>query len=513
MSISDNKRIAKNTMALYVRMAISMIVSLYTSRVILEYLGVTDYGVYSVVGGITSMFSFINSSMSNTSARYLSAAIAGGDAKEVNIVFNSSLIIHLFIVLLFVLFAETIGLWFVLHKLLLPHGYHVTANIVYQFTIGMAVVSIMQTPYNAMIISQERMSIYAYIEILNVLLKLGVVFLLSFYTTNRLEIYAGLLMLIQFVIFLICFFYCRKRFADSKLKWLTTSSYIRPMFSFSTWNLLGDIGYTLRQNGSNIVMNLFFGPVVNAANGIAMTVQGTIMALASNVTTALRPPIIKEIVSGNRLYASKMMESGAILSLLIMGGLIGPLIMNMNVILKWWLVNVPIYTLHFTNICLLSGCIANVSNVLYIGLQADIKIKSTNIVRFVVYLLTLPILYVLLKMNFNPEIAYWIIFASLIVTTGYSAIILKKNFREFNLVGLSYRILMLTLIASVSVLLITETLVIGHEFLLVVTRTLIYLVAYIGLSYVIVLNKSERVMIDKFANIIISKLRYGKLIG
>jgi len=509
MPAANNKRIVTNTIALYVRMAISMFVSLYTSRVILEYLGVLDFGIYSVVGGITAFFGFINSSMSNASSRFLSVAIGKQSSREINLIFNSSIIIHLIIAGIFVLFAETIGLWYVANKLVLPDGYHSAAMIVYQFTIAGAILSIMQTPFSAMIISYERMSIYAYLEILNVCLKLGIVYMLGMYSTNRLEIYAGLLFLATVLICTINFLYCRLNFPDSRLCKLSSREYIRPMLSFSTWSLLGDVGYTVRQNGSNIVMNLFFGPIVNAANGIAMTVQGVIMALANNLTTALRPPIIKEIACGNRNYASKMIESCSILSLLLMGLLIGPLVLNMDDILKWWLVNVPDYTLHFTNICLLSGCVSNVSNVIYIGLQADAIIRRINLVRFVVYMLTLPSLYILLKLNFRPEISYWIIFISLMITTGYSVIILKRNFIDFNTKEFCFRITMLTLITVTIGFFIHEFISFNNKLNSFIVSSSIYIVLYLIISYIIVLNDRERNLIKQLSNLALIKFKNG----
>lgn len=293
-----DKRIAKNAVMLYVRMFLTMIVGLYTSRVVLAVLGVEDYGTYGVVGGIVAMIGFLNSSMSGATSRFLTFELGKGDEKRLADTFSSALIIHIGIALLVLILAETVGLWFLCNKLVIPEGRMPAAHWVYQLSIASAMIWITQSPYNATIIAHERMDVYAYVEILNAVLKLLIVYLLSIGNFDKLILYATLVFLVSVLIRLIYRIYCVRHFSESHLHWVWDKSILKPMLVYSGWNLYGALCLTTRQQGTNFLINIFFGVVFNAASSVATTIQGVVKGFTYSSTFAFRPPIIKAYAQG-----------------------------------------------------------------------------------------------------------------------------------------------------------------------------------------------------------------------
>ena len=290
---ANNKRIAKNTLLLYIRMLFLMAVSLYTSRVVLQALGVEDFGIYNVVGGVVAMFGFLNAAMSSSTQRYLTFELGRGDMSRLRTVFCTSVNIHALISLVIVLLAETIGLWFFYQKMIIPEERLNAAMWVYQFSVLSSVVMVMNVPYNASIVAHERMSAFAYISILEVLLKLLIVFLLQVVCWDRLAFYAFLVFLVQLGIRFIYGIYCRKHFKETAFRWLWDKVMFREMLSFAGWNLWGNCAGVAFTQGINLLLNMFFGPVVNAARGIAVQVQSAVQQFSLNFQTAVNPQITK----------------------------------------------------------------------------------------------------------------------------------------------------------------------------------------------------------------------------
>ena len=266
----NNKRIAKNTLMLYVRMLFSMVVSLYTSRVVLQTLGVEDYGIFNVVGGIITMFTFINNSMASSTQRYLNYELARGDEQKLRSVFSTALQIHCLIALLIILLGETVGLWFLMEKLVIPESRMTAAMWVYQCSVLTCAVGLISVPYNAVIIAHERMSAFAYISILEVSLKLVIVFLLVISPIDRLITYALLFLAVQLLIRFIYTKYCHKHFEESHLDMKVDKPLLKEMSSFAGWSFFGNLAAILYTQGLNMMLNIFFGPIVNAARGIAV---------------------------------------------------------------------------------------------------------------------------------------------------------------------------------------------------------------------------------------------------
>ena len=295
MSINreNNKRIAKNTLLLYIRMLFIMVVSLYTSRIVLATLGISDYGIYNVVGGIVIMLSFLNGAMSSATQRYLTFELGKGNFSRFQSVFSTTIQIHVLLSLCIILLAETIGLWFLLNKMQIPVN-RLTASIwVYQCSIITAVISIMSVPYNAAVIAHERMSAFAYISVLEVALKLIIVILLPMINCDRLITYSLLIMLVQLLIRLCYSIYCNRHIKEAKYKHRYERNLMKEIFSFAGWSFVGHFASVMHTQGVNVLLNMFFGPIVNAARGIAVQVQMAVFQFCGNFQTALNPQITK----------------------------------------------------------------------------------------------------------------------------------------------------------------------------------------------------------------------------
>ena len=273
---TSNKRIAKNALMLYIRMFISMIVGLYTSRVVLATLGVEDYGIYGVVGGVVSMMGFLNASMSGATSRFLTFELGRGDMKRLADTFSSALIVHIGIAIIVFIVAETVGLWFLCNKLVIPEDRMEAAHWVYQCSILSAMLGITQAPYNASIIAHEKMGVYAYVEILNVTLKLLIVYLLVIGDFDKLKLYAVLVLAVSVLIMLIYRIYCIRMFQETHFHFVWKKDILKPLLSFSGWNLYGNLGNMFQQQGTNFVINFFFGVVMNAAMSVGLTVANTV---------------------------------------------------------------------------------------------------------------------------------------------------------------------------------------------------------------------------------------------
>lgn len=405
---SNNKRVAKNTLFLYFRMILIMLVTLYTSRVVLAELGIEDYGIYNVVGGVVIMFSFLNNCMSTATQRFLTFELGRGDMERLKRVFAASLNIHIAIGILIILLAETIGLWFVNEKLVISADRIVAANWVYQFSILTFCINIIQVPYNAVLIAHEKMSVYAYISILEALLKLGIVYLLVIIPTDKLVIYSILVFTVQFIIRGIYQVYCRRNYIESRFKLFWDKELYKQMSSFAGWNLFGSVAWLLRDQGINIVLNLFFGPAINAARGVASQVSNAVMGFISNFQVALNPQITKNYAIGNIDGMERLSYLGIKFSFLILFTMAFPLCLNIDYVLHLWLVEVPDYAALFI-ILIMIDSLANTlfGSPLMTSLAATGRIRNYQIVVSCIILCILPVGYVALKIGCDaPSVFY-----------------------------------------------------------------------------------------------------------
>lgn len=432
MSSQNNKRIAKNTLMLYIRMLLKMLVSLYSSRVILNTLGVDDYGIYNIVGGVVIMFGFLNSTMSGTTSRFLTFQIGSGDIKKLKETFNSAFTVHIIIAILVFIIAETIGLWFLNEKLVIPENRIYAANIVYQLSLFAAMISIIQVPYSALIISHEKMNVFAFIEITYTLLKLGILFLLVIWNFDKLIFYGILVSFTSIIVLLFYLFYCINTFPESKYKLSWNKEILRPFFMFSGWDLYGNLSVMTRTQGVNILLNLFFGVIVNTASGIATQIQGVIMGFASNILLAVKPQIVKYYATGERKQMLRLMLNSSKLMYLLLFFVSLPLIIEMHFVLKIWLKVVPEYLIEFARLTLFFNFFAIISLVVVGAIHATGKNKRPSLINGTLYLLVLPLSYFALKNGSSPVFPYLINLISVLLGLISNIYTLKLHVNEFD---------------------------------------------------------------------------------
>ena len=408
MSSENNKRIAKNTLLLYFRMILTMLVSLYTSRVILNALGITDYGIYNVVGGVVAMFSLLSGSLSSAVTRFLTFELGKNDLKQLKKVFSISITIHIALAAIILIVAECVGVWFLNNKMNIPKERILAANWVLQFSILTFIIKIISVPYNASIIAHEHMKAFAYVSIIEVSFKLLVAFLVVWLPFDKLIIYAFMLAIVALLIRLIYGIYCKRQFEECSYHFTYDKNLIKKMTGFAGWNFIGASSSILRNQGVNILLNLFCGPAVNAARGITMQVNSAINNFATNFMMAINPQIIKSYASREHHYMMTLIFQGARLSFYLLFFLSLPVLIETEQILTLWLKQVPEHTINFVRLILIFTLIESLSGTMITAMSATGKIRNYQLVVGGLQTLNFPISYIFLKIGFNPEITYLI---------------------------------------------------------------------------------------------------------
>lgn len=406
--MSDNKRIAKNTMFLYFRMLLSMVVSLYTARVVLNALGASDYGLYNVVGGVITILSVLTVLVSSGTQRFLNYEM-GQDAhiSRLKEIFTASLTIYFIIYVIIFVLAETVGLWFVNTKLVIPTDRLFAANVVYQLTIVQMLLSFIQSTYTSAILAHERMDVYGYVGVGEPLLRLILISLLPFCGYDKMIAYSLIVFIMGFCVTAFYIYFCRKNFDECRFQISRNITQMKKMLSFTAWNLLEAFSNTLSGQGLNILLNLFFGPVVNAARAVAFQVNNAVHGFASNFLIAMFPQITKNYAAGNTKDYYDLMIRGGKFAFIVLSVLMIPILINAEYILALWLKNPPENSAFFVILVLISELIRMTSEPLYTGIQATGNIKKYQIVTNVVSLLNLPVSFILLKVFKEPTIVFY----------------------------------------------------------------------------------------------------------
>jgi len=400
---TNNKRIAKNTFALYFRQILVMLVSLYTVRIVLDTLGVEDYGLYTVVAGVVTMFSFLSGVMATASQRYFSFELGRGNLEQLKKIFNLTILIYALISILILLLSETIGLWFVSNKLVIPLGRESSAMWVYQFAVISFLFTIMTTPYMAMIIAREDMKIYAYMSIVDVSLRLGIVFLLRLISWDKLQLYGLLILAVTVITTSIYRTICLRKYKECKFSFFWDKKLFKEITSYSGWHLFGNIAYICKNQLINILLNQFFGPAIIAARGIATSVSQAITSFSQNFSTAIRPQIIKNYAANQKEAMLQLMFRGAKITYLLMYLFVLPLILEMSLILKLWLTTPPEYVVIFTQLVLLTALAESIAYPIMTAVQAIGKVKMYQLtIGIVSILLNLPVSWMILRMGAPP---------------------------------------------------------------------------------------------------------------
>lgn len=497
-SESSNKRIAKNTAALYIRMLFTMAISLYTSRVVLNTLGIEDYGIYNVVGGIVVMFGFLNSAMAAATQRFLTFEIGKGNYNQLNQVYSMSVTIHALIAISVLILAETIGLWFLNSQINIPAARMNAANWVYQFSIFAFIITVLNVPYNATIIAHERMSMYAYIGIIEVLLKLFIVFILVWFSFDKLKLYAVLVFSVSLVMRIIYSIYCKQKFKECKYRFIWEKQLFRQMSSFANWNLLGVFAGVAYNQGVNILLNVFFGPAINAARGIAYQVQGALNGFIISFQVAVYPPITKSYAIGDKQYMYSLVFNASKYSFYLLLLLSLPVLLETKFILELWLKTIPDFTIIFTRLILIEILIGSLSGSLQTMVQATGKVRKYQIVVSGILLLNLPISYVLLRLGFPPQSTFIVsILLSFVALIGRLLVLrILENFPVRSFVfGVLIRIISVFLVAAIIPFYISSQIPYSiKQFVLVIMFSFLSVITTV---YFLGITKSERIFWKK----------------
>ena len=419
---------------LYFRMFLVMGVSLYTSRIVLEQLGAIDYGIYGVVGGIIVMMSFLNGAMSLSTVRFLSFALGRDDAARAGRIFRTAIAIHIILSLIVVLLAETLGLWFLHHYMKIPTDQFTAANWVFQCATVSFVFSILMTPLRAVVIARERMEVFAILSVLEVVMKLMVALSLTFLLVNKLEVYALLNLATVVIMTVANLLYCRRCFPEChSIRATFDKELFLPMAKFMSWSSFGSFSWVGKTQGCNILLNIFFGPVVNAAYGISSQVNTAINGFVQNFTTAINPQITKTYSVNDFKQTERLIIYGCKFSFYLLLILSFPILMATEPILKFWLGNYPAYTPAFVQLVLIISQVESFAYCIGAGVRATGKVKIYEIAVGGIQLLSLPISYILLSCGMAPQSVFVVIALLSIVALSVRLRLLKKRIPEISI--------------------------------------------------------------------------------
>ena len=404
----DSKLIARNTVLLYIRMIFLMVISLYTSRIVLAALGVEDYGIYNVVGGVVSVLGFLNATITTSSSRFITVALASGDSDNMSNTFSTVLLANAFLFIIILVLAESLGLWFFYEKMSIPGNRLNAAFWVYQFSIATIACNIFSVPFSASITAHEKMDIFAYISLFDGFVKLAVALFLSRVIVDRLVFWGIGLLLIQIFNSSLYIAYCLIHFEECKLKYRFDKQLFKEIMKFillSSYGSFASAGFT---QGLNIILNLFFGPAINAARALSVQVQGAIMGFTSNFQTAINPQLIKNTSQKQFHTTKKMLITSSKISFVLLCLVALPVIAESGIVLKIWLKEVPSYTKSFCQIILIISVWSCLANPLRVINQAEGNIKQFQLIECSILLLIVPVSYYSVKIYQIPIIVFFV---------------------------------------------------------------------------------------------------------
>lgn len=490
MSISNNKRIARNTLFLYFRTFIILIVNLYTSRVVLQSLGIEDFGIYNVVGGVVALLAFMNAALSNGSSRFITYEMGKECNGDVKTIFQSTLFAHIVLALIIALVSETAGLWFVYNKLIIDASRMTAAVVTYHLSILTSLMTITQVPFTAMIIANERMDYFAYCSILDAVLKLLIVFALPLFVVDKLVLYATLLCFVQFIITTLYVIYCKKQFVEVTIRNFNANwRKIKEIVYFSSWSLLGNAAHALNGQGVTIITNMFFSPAVVTARALSIQVNSAVMSMVQNIGLAANPQIVKLFSSGEYEKSRSLLLNTARYSFMLMLLLSVPLISVCREILTLWLVDVPEYTIIFVQLILIQSLFFTIDSTLYTALYACGKVKQNALISPTLYFIQFIVIYFLFRAGFSPvSLSIAGIITSMIAGIAVKPILLHvyANYPLNNIFSCIFRcvITSMVVIPLPIILLLNEDNRLSYTFLklLVSTIVTIFSIVFIGIK-------------------------------
>ncbi len=500
---SPNKRVAKNAIVLTLRMALVTVVGLFTSRIVLEALGVGDYGIYGVVGGVVGMASFLNTSMAGATSRFITFELGKGNTAKLKNIFSTALIIHFIIAIIVVALAETVGLWFLNHKMVIPEDRMFAANVLYQFSVVSVIVGFTQVPYVADIIAHEKMNIYAYFEIVNVVLKLAIVYLLLIVDTDRLILYGGLTFSVSIISAMFYRWYCIRKFPEARFSTHFNRQTAKEMLKFSGFDLYGNLCVVAKTQGQPIVLNLFYGVVANAATSIALTVAGAVSGLTTTVAQAFRPQIIKLYAKDDIQGMAEIMRQSVVFTLLAFSSIAITVIVEAPGILYLWLGQIPEYSVEFLRLILVASMFNIIVNCNNIAIHSTGNIKYISFISGTLYLFCPVGSYCIMKMFEGvAQTVYCVDIAMMSLVSLLGLFFIHKQIAAFPMKLYLLGILKCIMAVGVTLILVytikskyfayphSHTAIESIGFTSVVFFSSILVLAIISL--VLVLNKSER---------------------
>lgn len=405
-NLDSNKRIAKNTIFMSIRMVLVLIISLYTTRAILKVLGVEDYGVYNVVCGFVSMFAFLNTSMSHGIQRFYNYEYGKNGTEGANRVYVTSLAIQLLLGLLIIVLTESVGLWYLHNKMVIPEGRMYAAEWIFQFSIISFLIVIMEVPYTAAVMAHEKMDYYAFLSILDAVLRLIIVLLIPNFNADYLILYGLALLLMRFLEFFLYYIYCRLKFEEIRLprKKEVSKDLFMSMLGFSGWNLFGSFSNMMRDQGVNLILNFFFGPIVNAARGVAMQVNTGVTGLVNSILTPVRPQVVQSYARNEMERVMNLTYTISKFSLFFLLLICLPLCLEIDFVLSIWLGdNIPEHTQTFIIIILLTSAILIPMSSQAALVHASGKMRNYQVIGSTVKVLSVPIAFFLMKIGYAPE--------------------------------------------------------------------------------------------------------------
>ena len=509
MSSSSNKTIAKNTIFLYFRMMLTMIISLYTSRVILQVLGVDDYGIYQAVGGIVGFLSFVNNALSTGSSRFITFGLGENNPKKLRNIFSTTLSSHICLALIIVMLAETLGLWFLHNKLVIAPERMEAAEFVFHLSVLTAFFSLTQVPYSACIIAHEKMGVYAYVSIIDAAMKLLVVYLLTIGDFDKLKLYALLLCLIQVSIVLYYNVYCIRHFDEAKFRLYFDKKLFKEIAGFSGWSLFAGCSIALNSQGILVLLNMFFSPAVVAARAISLQVNSAANQFVTNFQTAANPQIVKRFAAKDYEGSKQLLLQTTKFSFYLMLLLCLPICLGANQLLVLWLGIVPEYTVIFLQLVIIQSLFCVFDTSFYRALYAKGRLKENALISPTLGLVRFPIIYFLFKFGFSPVALSW---ASLITYALLGLVI--KPILVIKIVDYTWKDVFSVFVPCFKVVVCSlpiplllyhylgdETLI---AFVIVVLASILSVLAF---SWIIGLDKEMK---SKFLEIVKKKVCFGK---
>lgn len=504
----NNKRIAKNTFFLYVRMFFVMLVALYTTRVILNALGVLDYGIYNVVAGFVTLFTVLNSSLTTGTNRFYNYALGKGDQNEVVQVYNASLRIQIILLIALIVVTEIIGMWYIKNKMVIPVYRLPAAIIVFQYSVISLVFLFLQIPYSAAVMAYERMDFYALVSIIVAIGKLGICFLVMYTSYDKLILYGILLTSISVLNFLLYFFYCRKNFPHLKITKITEKGLFKSLLTFSGWSVLDPFSYIVRDQGSNMTLNLFFGPVVNAAFGIAAQVSGAVAGFASSLSIAFRPQIIQSYSGGDYPRTKQLMLSMSKINYTLQILFAIPLAFELEYILSLWLgKGYPPFTLVFSILVLMINSFNSLNEPISIIMVATGRIKKIKTISLLIICSVVPIGYLMFTLGLPPYTIHIAMFALTIINQISCVMIMTSEFKAITPMEYFKAILIPCLFFTLLALVVPFfiSLVMQISFIRLVLTFLLTSITTLALSYLILLSDTEKNLVKRMFNIVTTK--------